>query len=125
MKIKNLLSHSFNPRAKKNKYNNKRTVVDGINFQSILEAKYYIKLKAWVELGEVVGFFRQVPLDLAGGIKYRMDFLIFFKDGTCECVDVKGVETKEFKLKKKLIEEAYPWLDLKITNGKDGGSSVS
>lgn len=64
--------------------------------------------------GAVVGFLRQTPLHFKSGTKYVMDFLVFNADGSCVAVDIKGVETPEFKIKKKLIEDEYPWLDFKI-----------
>jgi len=35
------------------------------------------------------------------------------KDGTTEVVDVKGVETQVFKIKKKMFEYMYPDLSIK------------
>lgn len=66
------------------------------------------------QAGEVVGIFRQVPLHLAPGVTYRMDFLVFYSDGTAEGIEVKGFETPEWKIKKKLIADKYPWFELRI-----------
>ena len=46
--------------------------------------------------------------DLPGGVTYRADFIIFWSDGNVTIEDVKGFETSEFKLKKKMVEELYP-----------------
>lgn len=91
-----------------NKYKNKRCQHDGINFQSIAEGDYYLMLKLLVKLGNVTHFLRQVPFDLPGGVKYRLDFLVFRADGTVQYIDVKGKKTAEFKMKKKLVEALYP-----------------
>lgn len=99
---------------KRHKFNAKTTEVDNIKFSSKKEANYYGILKMLQQSGEVVGFFRQVPLDLPGGITYRMDFLVFYSGGNCKAIEVKGYETHEWKLKQKLVKEAYPWLDLEI-----------
>ncbi len=34
--------------------------------------------------------------------------MIFYADGRVRVVDVKGVETETFKLKKRQVEEIYP-----------------
>ena len=98
----------------KHKFNAVRTEVNNIWFSSKKEARYYQDLLLRIKANEVVGFFRQVPLDLPGGIIYRMDFLVFCSDGTCEGIEVKGYETQEWKLKQKLIKETYPWFVLKV-----------
>ncbi len=53
-------------------------------------------------------FLRQVPLHLPGKTVYRLDFLVFWKDGEITWEDVKGVQTETFKLKKRQVEELYP-----------------
>lgn len=40
-------------------------------------------------------------------IKYIPDFLIAYTDGTSEVVDVKGMMTKDFKLKAKMFMAKY------------------
>ena len=92
----------------KSKYNNVRTTVDGKKFDSIAESLYYTDLKHRTLDGEVAYFLRQVPFDLPGNVKYRIDFQVFLTDGTVEYIDVKGVETAMFKLKKKQVEDLYP-----------------
>jgi hypothetical protein len=49
----------------------------------------------------------QVPFHLPGGVKYVCDFMVLYKDGLIDFVDVKGFETAEFKMKKKLVESLY------------------
>ena len=102
------MKHSF----KKHKYNAKATMVDGIRFDSKKEAAYYCDLKLRQRAGEVIGFFRQVPIHLPGGTILRIDFLEFHADDTVHIVDVKGVETGEFKIKKREVEAVYPWLKI-------------
>lgn len=90
------------------KFHAQRTEYDGIRFDSKKEAQYYSQLKLRQKAGDVVFFLRQVPFDLPGGVKYRVDFQVFLQDGTVEFVDVKGMETKDFILKKKQVEALYP-----------------
>ncbi|MGC1550511.1 MAG: DUF1064 domain-containing protein [Rhodanobacter sp.] len=98
------------PEPKKRKYNNQPKVVDGIKFDSKKEALYYEQLKLRQRTGEVWYWLRQVPMHLPGGTRYVVDFLVFFKDPTrdAEFVDVKGVETRLFKVKLREIEHHYP-----------------
>ena len=93
---------------KKPKYNAKKTQVDGKTFDSIKEANYYCELKIRQRDGEILFFLRQVPFDLPGNVKYRLDFLEFHTDGTVHAVDVKGMRIEMYKLKKKQVEALYP-----------------
>ena len=93
---------------KTNKYKAKITTRDGKKFASKLEADYYSKLKFWKKSGIVDFFLQQVPFHLPGNTKYVVDFQIFWSCGTVSFVDVKGVETAMFKLKKKQVEDLYP-----------------
>ncbi|HGP0346239.1 TPA: DUF1064 domain-containing protein [Serratia marcescens] len=90
------------------KYGNKKTVVDGFTFDSKKEAAYYGQLKLRQRAGDVVMFLRQVPFHLPGGVKYVADFVVFGADGVVEVIDVKGVRTAEYRIKKKLVEQHYP-----------------
>ena len=95
-----------------NKYHSKKTVVDGIQFDSAKEAKRYIKLRNMQEAGEIDGLRLQVPFELlpsfeCEGVKYRgmkyiADF-VYYHNGVRVVEDVKGVKTPEYKLKKKLM----------------------
>lgn len=98
------------PDSKPNKYHNNPTTVDGIRFDSKKEARYYEQLKIRIATGEVSYFLMQVPLRLPGGSKYVVDFLVFFDDPATppEYVDVKGVLTQVFKVKKREVEHTYP-----------------
>ena len=98
----------------RHKFGAKPVEVDNIKFSSKLERNYYEKLKILQKSGEVIGFFMQTPLHLPGKIKYVMDFFVFYSDGTCEAIEVKGFETPEWKMKAKLVKEFYPWLPLTI-----------
>lgn len=93
----------------RHKFNAIRTEVDEIKFASKKEAEYYGQLKGMVDSGELVFFLRQVPLDIGGGIRYICDFVTFDSNGTVHFIDVKGFLTKEFKLKRKLVESIYPF----------------
>jgi len=93
---------------KKGKYGAHAVVVDGIRFDSKREARYYEALKLRVAAGEVLFFLRQVPFHLPGGTKLVVDFEIHEADGRVRYVDTKGVQTKEFRIKKREVEHHYP-----------------
>lgn len=90
------------------KFKAKPTEIDGEKFSSKKEARYYAELLIRQKVGEVVFFLRQVPFHLPGGVKYVVDFVEFLADGTCDFVEVKGFETPEWKIKKKMVEDIYP-----------------
>lgn len=95
-------------RRAKHKFHAVQTALDGIKFPSKLEARYYQQLKLRQRAGDVVFFLRQTPLHLPGGTKLVIDFLVFNADGTVSFIDVKGMQTPAFKMKKKEIEHHYP-----------------
>ncbi|EAC3099965.1 DUF1064 domain-containing protein [Listeria monocytogenes] len=101
----------------RSKYNAKKVVIDNIKFDSKAEAAYYQQLKLLKMSGEVVSFDLQPEFILQDSfvkngkkyhaIKYRADFLVLYKDGHEELIDVKGMLTKEFRIKQKLFELRY------------------
>jgi hypothetical protein len=103
------LSKSPDSAPKRRKYGNQITTVDGIRFDSKREARYYEQLKLRRAAGEVRFWLRQVPVHLPGGTKYVLDFVVFLTSGDCQFVDVKGRETKEFRIKRREVEHHYPF----------------
>lgn len=93
----------------RHKFNAKPCQADGLKFPSKAEKRFYEELKLLKKEGIVLFFIRQPTFDLPGSITYRADFMVFYTDGNVEIIDVKGFETPEFKIKKKLLEETYPF----------------
>lgn len=101
----------------RSKYNAKKVVIDNITFDSKAEAAYYQQLKLLKMTGEVVSFDLQPEFVLQDSfvkngkkyhaIKYKADFLVRYSDGHEELIDIKGMLTKEFILKRKLFEMRY------------------
>lgn len=100
------------------KYRNKRRTVDGITFDSIKEANHYSELKLLEKAGELWDLELQprFPIKINGELicTYVADFkyTCLFKAGgrasiTDKIVDVKGVRTREYKLKKRLMKAVY------------------
>lgn len=98
--------------ARASKYHARKTVVDGIEFDSAKEAKRYAKLSDMERAGKIQGLRLQVPFEIlpsfeCDGVKYRgmkyiADF-VYNRDGKQVVEDCKGVKTAEYKLKKKLM----------------------
>jgi hypothetical protein len=100
------------------KYRNKKTEIDGVVFDSKIEARYYELLKEREEQGEIL-FFRLQPRYLLQEafkkdgrsfrkIDYVADFEVHHLDGSIETVDIKGFITTDFAIKRKLFEKKYP-----------------
>jgi hypothetical protein len=98
---------------KPNKYRAKKVTVDGLKFDSQLEADYYGQLKLLLKAGEILGFSRQARFPVGGGREYLADFIVWYPDRV-EIIDTKGVQTEVFKIKASLFRERYPGLELKI-----------
>ena len=105
--------------SKGNKYGAKKTVVDGITFDSKREAAYYGQLKMMKAGGLIQGFERQqkFPLFAHNGLnpvarvvigKHIVDFIVVTREGGTEAHEVKGMETAIWRLKKKIFEANYP-----------------
>lgn len=95
-----------------NKFNAKRVLLDGICFDSKAEANYYAALKLRERAGEVTGIELQRWYDLiVNGVlvaRYRADF-VFFDRLYCtrRIVDTKGVVTRDFRMKQKLMKACH------------------
>lgn len=81
---------------------------DGIVFDSKAEARHYRELKLKQTAGAVHYFLTQVPIRLPGNVRYVVDFLVFYPDGTHVYEDVKGHRTDVYRVKKRLVEALYP-----------------
>lgn len=103
--------HPYKP--KRNKYGNEKRQFNGITFDSVAEMNRYIVLSDMEKKGEITNLRMQVPFELLPGftinghkqraIKYVADFVYLDPDGKEHVEDVKGVETKEYILKRKLL----------------------
>lgn len=104
-------------KQKKSKYKNQKCVVDGISFDSKLEARRWQDLKLLERAGVITDLKRQVPFELIPTqrppgeptmycCKYIADFT-YYKDGKFIVEDAKGQETEAFKIKQKLMYEKH------------------
>ncbi len=108
------------------KYNAKKTIIDGITFDSKKEAAYYMKLKALKKAKNetdrvvLIEFQPKFPYSINYQANekvyrckafYKADFKVTYADKRVEIVDVKGFKTATYKRKKRIIERLY---DFKI-----------
>lgn len=99
-----------------NKYHAKKTVVDGMTFDSRREADRYLVLKSMEEDGDIEDLRRQVRYELipafdVDGKHYRPVFyvadFVYMEDGKEVVEDVKGMKTDVYRLKSKLFARRY------------------
>ena len=102
------------PRRKPNKYNARKTTVCGREIDSKREAEVYLELLAQKQAGEIVRIRFQPSYTLLAGFKdnqgnkqraitYTADFFVAYADGRNEVIEVKGVRTRDYLLRKKLF----------------------
>ena len=95
------------------KYRNRLTTLDGIVFDSAKEARRFAELRLLERAGAISDLQRQVaftliPAQKEGGktveraVKYIADF-VYKENGETVVEDAKGVRTKEYILKRKIL----------------------
>ena len=115
------------------KYHNKKTVADGIKFDSKLEAERYAQLKILEREGVIRDLELLPEYELRPSFRkngktwrrtvYKADFrYILAEDDSYIIEDVKGstsVITDVFRLKQKLFEYKYPDYTISIVTSKE------
>jgi len=90
-------------KPKRNKYGNRKTVVDGLKFDSKHEAEVYQALSARLRAGELKCIWRQVRFDLGGGpnasedsrYAYYADFVTVDQENRVTVIDAKSEATRQ------------------------------
>jgi len=108
--------------GKYNKYNAKKTEFMGYKFDSKWEAERYGQLASMQMAGIIENLERQVKFDIIVNdckiCKYIADFvyILIQENGKKEKIveDAKGVQTSDFKLKKKLMKAVFD-IEIKIS----------
>ncbi len=94
------------------KYKNRKTVVDGISFDSKKEAARWRELKLLERAGAIADLRRQVRYELIRkqegerAVTYIADF-VYTENGETVVEDAKGVRTQAYVLKRKLMLERH------------------
>lgn len=104
--------------VRRHKYGAEKTAVDGIQFASQAEARKYAELRLLQRTGEVLEIELQPRFELQPGfrhqgkwhraITYTADFRVTYADGRVDVIDVKGVRTQQYVLRKKMLLYRYP-----------------
>lgn len=101
-------------RKKPNKYGARKTMMCGRTFDSKREAEYCLELLDLKRRGIVMHIELQPSYELLEGftdnmgkkhrpITYTPDFLVRYADGRLEAIEVKGMKTRDYVLRKKLF----------------------
>lgn len=91
------------------KYHAERVTNEYGTFDSKHEYSVFLDLLILERAGEIVKIERQVKFDLIPAqdgekpVCYKADFVVTYQDGTREIIDAKGMRTKEYILKRKLM----------------------
>lgn len=105
--------------GKARKYGNRKTVVDGVTFDSKREAEYWHQLCLQQRAGLIFDLRRQVTFELAPGVKFAgakraqpalrliVDFVYRTRAGQQVLEDVKGVVTAAFTIKRHLLKAVH------------------
>lgn len=96
------------PRSRQSKYRNTHTIVDGIKFASKKEAARYQQLKKLKQAGVIRDLRLQPRFKLVDEITYVADFEYHeVTTGRRIVEDVKGYRTREYKKKRRLVQEQH------------------
>ena len=112
--IGNVMRILHTQRKKANKYHARKTTVCGHTFDSKREAEIYLDLLSRKQHGEIIRIGLQPSYTLLEGfrdntgknqkpITYTADFFVTYADGRSEVIEVKGVRTRDYLLRKKLF----------------------
>lgn len=100
-----------------NKYGAKRTVAaDGMKRDSKFEASVADELLLRKRTGDILDYDSQYKVEMwiyredgskAFSVSHKVDFRIHHKDGSFELYEAKGVETADYKWRRKLLEQLW------------------
>lgn len=97
------------------KYRAIPVIIDGIRFASQAEGRRYAELKLLERAGEISRLELQPSFrcEINGKLvcTYRADFA-YFADNKRHIIDVKGVRTPVYRIKKKLVEALFPGVNI-------------
>ena len=98
-------------KPKKSKYKSVKCEHLGVKLDSLKEKRQYIKYLHQQSIGEILSIKLQPRFDIIINGKfcgfYKADFEIELPDKSIQIIDVKGMKTIVYKLKKKIIEAMY------------------
>lgn len=106
-RLQQQIGSPFTP-APQSKYGNQKVWHNGQRFDSKLERQWWKNFELQRLAGDIRAVIRQVSLPLPGsGRRMRVDFVVIELTGNIRWIDAKGYPTKEWLLKRDIIEQAY------------------
>ena len=112
------MNYDFNPYAKRSKYGNKKTIINGVRYDSQKEANRAFELAMLQKAGVIKNLERQKRFEIVPKTKderavfYQADFVYQeVESGKLICEDVKSPATRKDKtyiIKRKLFKYNYP-----------------
>lgn len=102
--------------GRSNKYGAKRTEFNGKIFDSKFEASVAEDLETRKLANDIIDYDTQYKVEMwiyredgvkAFSVKHKVDFRIHHKDGSFELYEAKGVETADYKWRRKLLENLW------------------
>lgn len=120
--VKSFVLPTIGDGQKVSKFGSLKAIIDDMTFDSVMEARFYPYLIRHQLSGEIKGFERQFTYLLQDSFKkdgktvrpitYIADYVVEYPSGEKVVFDVKGQETPDFKLKRKMFDFRYR--DLKL-----------
>lgn len=110
--------HSNNRR---NKFNATKTTFKDIKYDSMFEAEVAAELdilkksgaiKDWERQFKVVMWAHRPDGEQAFSVSHKVDFRVHNLDGSYELIEAKGVETDDYKMRRKFLENI--WLPMNL-----------
>lgn len=102
--------------GKSNKFGAKRTEFKGTIYDSKFEASVASELDTRKLAGDIKDFDTQFKVEMwlhrpdgakAFCIKHKVDFRIHHNDGSYELLEAKGVETQDYKMRRRALESVF------------------
>ena len=93
--------------TRRNKYHAVKTEYGGVTYDSRLEARFAALLDQYQRAGMIRSWTRQIPFRMPDGSIHRVDFIVFYEDGTFELIEVKGRDLAAGRLKRAVVEDRY------------------
>lgn len=99
-----------------NKYGAKKTEFKGRKYDSKYEASVAAELDLRKRAGDIKDFETQyrveIPVCRSNGsvafiVRHKVDFRVWNNDGSYELIEAKGVETTDYKWRRRLLEELW------------------
>lgn len=93
------------------KYGNRASDYNGVIYDSAFEAEYAQELDLRLKAKDIKAWRRQVKISIDINeyhiCNYFCDFEVEHNDGSLELVEVKGLETDVYRIKRKLLEAVW------------------